>query len=111
MHLPWPMFICLLLFTKHSPMSVLTTWEITAQMIRLCLHGAMKEKSNFSPLQLKLLMSKLICIINFFMALGHQREILLRSRECKTGSVGYCNQVEGQLKCLGKDLQMVMKKR
>lgn len=51
-----------------------------------------------------------LCIINFVMVLGHQ-ETLLRSREWKTGSVGYCNQVEGAIaKCLGKDLQMVMKK-
>lgn len=49
-----------------------------------------------------------LCIINFFMVLRHQREILLRS---KTRSVGYCNQVEELLKCLGKALQMVMKKR
>lgn len=33
-------------------------------------------------------------VTNFFMGLGHRRKILLRSRECKTRSVGYCHQVE-----------------
>lgn len=102
MHLLWLMLTRLLSFKKHSPMSVLTTWEFNEQMIRPCL-SVHCSSTYWCPSSL--------CMINFFLVLGHQSEILFRSRECKTGSVEYCNQVEEQLKCLGKALQMVMKKR
>lgn len=110
-HLRWCMLLCLLLFTKYSPMSVcldnmgIHWWSDSALMM------PWKRRVILIHCSLNYWCPSSLCIINFVMVLGHQRETLLRSRECKTGSVGYCNQVEGQPKCLGKDLQMVMKKR
>lgn len=101
----------LLLFTKYSPMSVcldnmgIHWWSDSALMM------PWKRRVILIHCGLHYWCPSSLCIINFVMVLRHQRETLLRSRECKTGSVGYCNQVEGQPKCLGKDLQMVMKKR
>lgn len=91
----------------HLCLFVLTTWN--SLMIRFYLTVPWKRRIILFHCSLNYWCPSSLCIINLVMVLGHQRETLLRSREWKTGSVGYCNQVEGQPKCLGKD-QMVMKR-
>ena len=110
-HLRWCMLLCLLLFTKYSPVSVCLDNMGIHWWSDYTLTAPWKRRIILIHCSLNYWCPSSLCIINFVMVLGHQRETLLRSREWKTGSVGYCNQVEGQPKCLGKDLQMVMKKR
>ena len=110
-HLWWCMLLCLLLFTKYSPVSVCLDNMGIHWWSDSTLTAPWKRSIILIHCSLNYWCPSSLCIINFVMVLGHQRETLLRSRGWKTGSVGYCNQVEGQPKCLGKDLQMVMKKR
>lgn len=109
-HLWWCMLLCLLLFTKYSPVSVCLDNMGIHWWSDSTLTAPWKRRIILIHCSLNYWCPSSLCIINFVMVLGHQRETLLRSREWKTGSVGYCNQVEGQPKCLGKDLQMVIKK-